>query len=135
MLLLSLSFLFHLPDIISSTIDPQEQASLQGLLNPIKEKIRSYRMWEKHCRKRWLCKESLKLLHKNPYKAGNNLFQPTTSISLFTDKSKLDVYKSDCVKDDKYNIPLSSLQGLADKPPATIRFPVKSLDFHDFYFF
>ena len=39
---------------ISATIDPQEQASLQGLLNPIKEKIWSYHRREKYCKKRWL---------------------------------------------------------------------------------
>ena len=116
---------------ISATIDPQEQANLQGLLNPIKVKIQSYRRLEKHCKKRWLYKESQKLFHKNTYKAGKDLFQPNTSISLSTDKSNLDAYKSDCVY-DKYNIPLSSLQGLPDKPPTTIPFPVKSLDFNDF---
>ena len=51
-----------------------------------------------------------------------------------TDKSKLGAYRSDCVKDDKYNIPLSSLQGLSNKPPIQIPFPVKSLDFNDFLF-
>ena len=40
--------------------------------------------------------------------------------------------KSEFVKDDKYNIPLSPLQGLPDKPLTTIPFPVKSLDFNDF---
>ena len=34
--------------------------------------------------------------------------------------SKLGSYKSYCVIDEKYNIPLSSLQGLLDKLPATI---------------
>ena len=135
MLLLLLSLLFHLLDIISSTIDPQEQTSLQDLLNPIKEKIRSYHRWEKHCKTQCLYKESQKLFHKNPYKAGNDLFQPTTSISLFTDKSKVDAYKSDCVKDDKYNIHLISLQGLRYKPPTTSPFPVKSLAFNDFLLF
>ena len=48
------------------------------------------------------------------------------------DKSKLDAYKSDCVKDDKYNISLTSLQGSPDKQLTTIPFPVKSLDFNDF---
>ena len=117
---------------ISATIDPQEQASLQGLLNPIKEKIWSYRRREKHCKKRQLYKESQKSFLKNPYKAGKDLFQPKTSISLSTDKSQLDAYKSEFVKDDKYNIPLSHLQGLPDMPPTTIPFPVKSLDFNDF---
>ena len=61
---------------LSASIDFQEQASFQGLLNPIKEKIRSYRRREKHCKKGWLhCKKqwlyklSHKLFHKNPYKA------------------------------------------------------------------
>ena len=80
---------------ISATIDPQEQASLQGLLNPIKEKIRSYHRREKHYKKRWLYKESQKSFHKNPFKAGKDLFQPKTSILLSTDKSQLDAYKSD----------------------------------------
>ena len=117
---------------ISATIDPQEQASLQSLLNPIKEKIQSYRGQEKHCKKRWLYKESQNSFHKNPYTAGKDIYQPRTSISLPTDKLQLDAFKSDSVKDDKYNIPLSSLQGLPDKPPTTIPFPVKSLDFNDF---
>ena len=51
---------------------------------------------------------------------------------LSTVKSQLDAYKSDCVKDDKHNITLSFLQGLPDKPPTTIPFPAKSLDFNDF---
>ena len=99
---------------ISATIDPQERASLQDLLNPIKEKIWSYRSLEKHFKKRWLCKESQTLFHKNPSKARKDLSQPKTSISLSTDKSKLDAYKSDCVKDDKDNIYLSSAKELPD---------------------
>ena len=102
-----------------------------GSSKPNQEKLQSSRRREKHCKKRWLYKESQKLFHKNTYKVGKYLFQPNTSISLSTDKSNLDAYKSDCVY-DKYNIPLSSLQGLPDKPPTTIPFPVKSLDFNDF---
>ena len=56
------------------------------------------------------------------------------SILLSTDKSKVGTCKSDCVKDHKYNILLSSLQGLPDKPPTTSPFPMKSLDFNDFLF-
>ena len=110
----------------------KNKASLQGLLNPIKEKIRSYRRREKQFKKRWFYKESQKSFHKNPYKAGKNLFQPKASISLSTDKSQLDAYKSEFVKDDKYNLPLSPPQGLLDMPPTTIPFPVKSLNFNDF---
>ena len=43
----------------------------------------------------------------------------------------MDAYKSDCVKDDKYNTRLNFLTRLPDKPPATIPFPVKALDFND----
>ena len=53
-------------------------------------------------------------------------------VLLSTDKSKLDAYKSDCVKDDNYNIPLKSLHGLPDKPPTPIPFPEESLDFNRF---
>ena len=62
----------------------------------------------------WFCKESQKLFHKNHSKARKDLSQPKTSISLSTDKSKLDAYKSDCVKDDKDNIYLSSAKKLPD---------------------
>ena len=39
---------------ISSTVDPQEQASLRKLLAPIKVKIRNFHSAEKHRKKRWL---------------------------------------------------------------------------------
>ena len=86
---------------ILSTIATEEQASLQSLLNPIKGNISSYLRWEKHHKKWRLYKEYQKLFHKNPYKAGKELFQPKTSISLSTDTSKLDVCMPACVKDDK----------------------------------
>ena len=42
---------------ISSTVDPQEQASLRKLLAPIKVKIRNFHSAEKHRKKRWLFKK------------------------------------------------------------------------------
>ena len=73
---------------ISATIDPQEQVSLQGLLNPIKEKIRSYRRREKHCKKGSHYKESQTLFHKNRDKVWKDLFQLKTCISLSINKSQ-----------------------------------------------
>lgn len=114
------------------TIDRQEQTSSESVLDPMKGNIWSYCRQEKHHKKQWLGRESQKIFSKNPLKAGKYLFQQKTFIFLSIVKSKLNHHKSDCVNDDKYNIPLGSLQGLNRKPFTRISFLVKSLDFNDF---
>lgn len=82
-----------------------------------------------------LCKTSQKLFSKNPYKAIKDIYILVKHIYiLFIEKSDLDSYMSDSVKDDKYNLPLISNQGLDDEAPTTISFPAESLDFNDLFF-
>ena len=52
---------------ISSTMDPQEQASLRKLLAHLKDKIRNFCRVERHRKTRWLFKKLLQKFNKNPY--------------------------------------------------------------------
>ena len=71
--------------LISSTVDPQEQASLRELLAPIKGKIRSFHLAEKHRKKTWVFKKLQQKFHKNPYQAVKELFDSKSDAKLIVD--------------------------------------------------
>ena len=117
---------------ISSTVDPQEQASLKELLAPIKEKIRNFRRAEKHTKKRWLFKKSQEKFRKNPYQAGKELLHSKPDAKLTVDHFRLDKFKSASVEDKFYDAPLNPLEGLPSSPNLKVPFSSKSLNFDEF---
>ena len=51
---------------LSLSTNPQEITSLEDLLSPIRQKIKSLRRGEKQRKKRWLFKKSQQLFKSNP---------------------------------------------------------------------
>ena len=117
---------------ISMSANPQETASLEDLLSPIRQKIKTLRRGEKQRKKRWRFKKAQSLFKQNPYKAGKELLDPKSNVCLSVSKELLDKHKANLVEDKNYNTTLKDLEGLPLDPVIKTPFSSKPFTFDDF---
>ena len=118
---------------INSIFLPEQQIALQHLLTHVKSKIHSLYNSEKSRRWRWLRKKARNDLKANPYNAGKTLLDPKCCVNLKEEQADPGQHKSLSLIDINYNIPLTDLEGLPEKPPLLKPFPTDCFSFEDFF--
>ena len=120
-------------DQLSSANSEHDIVGLQLILDSTRKELRSIRKKDNCRKKRWLRNRDRKKFKKDPFKAGKDLLNAKSSVSLSVSQDLLDAHMAPLYEDKLRDLPLPPLLGLPKSVTITSKFDASRLSIDSFY--
>ena len=97
---------------ISSCSNSDKLLFLSGLMETVRGRLRALRKSERSRKNRWVRNKARKSFAADPYRAGKDLLEPKSGVSLAVDQETLDTHKAEVVFDPHFGESLRVIDGL-----------------------